>query len=85
MPAVKEQPVKSLGRWYKSTLSNKSRGVEVQNMVEEGLRAIDRTALPGKFKCWCLQFGLYPRISWPLMMYEVALIRVERIELRCSV
>lgn len=85
IPTVKEQPVKSLGRWYKSTLSDRSRGIEVQDMVEEGLKAIDRTALPGKFKCWCLQFGLYPRIAWPLMMYEVALTRVERIEQRCSV
>ena len=34
---------------------------------------------------WCLQYGLYPRLQWSLMMYEVGASRVERIEQRCSV
>ena len=53
--------------------------------AEDGLRAIDKTKLPGKFKIWCLQFSLYPRLSWPLMMYEVALSRVDMIERKCNV
>lgn len=36
-------------------------------------------ALPGKFKVWCLQFGMRPRIMWPCIS------RVERIERKCSV
>ena len=84
MPTVKEEPVKSLGRWYAGTLSDKSRGIAVMNQTEEGLKAIDRSKLPGKYKIWCLQFGLYPRIGWPLMMYEIALSRVEIIEQKCN-
>ena len=53
-------------------------------MVEEGLKAIDRTHLPGKFKCCRFAFGLYPRKTCPLMMYGVVLTRVERIEQRCA-
>ena len=84
MPTIEEEPVKSLGRWYAGTLTDKSRGVAIMNQAEEGLRAIDKTKLPGKFKIWCLQFALYPRLSWPLMMYEVAVSRVQMIEMRCN-
>ena len=85
MPTVKEEPVKSLGRWYEGTLSDKGRGKQVQEQCEEGLQSIDSSKLPGKYKTWCLQFGLYPRIAWPLLVYEVALSRVEIIEQKCSV
>ena len=84
MPTVKEEPVKSLGRKYEGTLTDRSRGKEIERTAEEGLRSIDGSKLPGKFKIWCLQFGLYPRLSWPLMIYEVALTRVESIERKCS-
>ena len=85
MPTVKEDPVKSLGRWYAGTLSDRSRGIEIQKQAEDGLKAIDATKLPGKYKVWCLQFALYPRLGWPLLIYEVALSRVEIIEQKCSV
>ena len=84
MPTVREQPVKSLGRWYAGTLTDRSRGVEVQRQAEEGLKAIDETKLPGKYKVWMLQFGLYPRLAWPLQIYEIALTRVETIEQKCN-
>ena len=84
MPTIKEEPVKSLGRWYAGTLSDRSRGVEIMNQAVEGLKAIDQTKLPGKYKIWCLQFALYPRLAWPLTMYEVALSRVEMIEKKCN-
>ena len=84
MPTVKEEPVKSLGRWYAGTLSDKSRGMEVMRQAEDGLKAIEGSKLPGKFKVWCLQYGLYPRLAWPLMIYEVALSRVEIIEQKCN-
>ena len=85
IPTVKEKPVKSLGRWYADTLSDRGRGVEIMKQAEEGLQKIDESKLPGKYKIWCLQFGLYPRLSWPLLIYEVALSRVEIIERKCSI
>ena len=43
-----------------------------------------RPQLPGgKFKLWCLQFGLYPRLLWPLMIYEVAESWAEMTEKKC--
>ena len=84
IPTVKEEPVKSLGRWYKGTVTDRSQGIEVQKVAEAGIQSIDKTALPGKFKCWCCQFGLFPRLIWPMVIYEVALSRVEIIEGRIS-
>ena len=84
MPTVKEQPVKSLGRWCSGTLSGRSQGVAVMQLAEHGLKAIDWTKLSGKHKIWCLQFALYPRLAWPLTTYEVALSRVESTERTCN-
>jgi hypothetical protein len=66
IPTVKEEPVKSLGRLYCGNLTDRSQGVEIFNQAKEGLVNIDHSKLPGKFKLWCLQFGLYPRLLWSL-------------------
>ncbi|VDI83152.1 Hypothetical predicted protein [Mytilus galloprovincialis] len=44
------------------------------------MRNIDKTGLPGKLKVWIYQHGLPPRISWPIMLYEITLTRVEKLE-----
>ncbi|MGH0170606.1 UNVERIFIED_CONTAM: hypothetical protein FKN15_059684 [Acipenser sinensis] len=41
---------------------------------------LDSSALPGKLKLWCFQFGLLPRLLWPLTVYEVSLTTVEKLE-----
>ena len=84
IPTVKQKPVKSLGRLYQGNLTDRSQGVAIQADAEQGLKAIANTKLPGNYKVWCLQFGLYPRLAWPLMIYEVTLSRVEIIEQKCS-
>ena len=76
--------MKSLGRLYGKSLSDRSQGREIQETAESGMKAIDNTSLPGKFKCWCLQFVLYARLLWPMMIYDLALSRIERIEQRCN-
>ena len=85
MPTIKEQPVKSLGRCYEGNFNDKSRGVQIERQLEDGLKAIDETKLPGKYKIWCLQFGLYLRIAWSLMMYETTASRVDIMEQKCNV
>ena len=85
IPTVKEEPVKSPGSWYEDGLSDRHKGMEIYRQAQDGLKSIDKTKLSGKCKVWCLQYGLYSRLQWPLMMYEVGASRVERIEQRCSV
>ena len=84
IPTLQEQPVKSLGRWYSHPLTDKHRGSEVQQLVTEGLQAIDNCGLPGKFKVWCFQFGLLPRILWPMQVYTITMTRVETMERKVS-
>ena len=80
IPTVREQPVKSLGRLYAFTLTDRHRRVEVQRTALEGLHAIEKSELPGKLKAWCFHHGLLPRLLWPLQIYEISLSRVETIQ-----
>lgn len=80
IPTVSEQPVKSLGRWYDSSLKDKDQVQQLRKDLSSGLQSIDNTQLPGKLKAWCLQFGLLPRMLWPLAVYEVPISTVEKLE-----
>ena len=42
--------------------------------------SIDMSLLPGRLKLWCLQFGLLPRLMWPLTTYEVPTSKVVKLE-----
>ncbi|MDG2555426.1 reverse transcriptase family protein, partial [Vibrio parahaemolyticus] len=80
IPTIREKSVKSLGRWYNVELNDEEQVVKFRKDVAEGLDRIDKSELPGKLKLWCLQFGLYPRLMWPLSIYEIPISVVERIE-----
>ena len=44
------------------------------------MEIIDKSGLPGKYKAWCYQHGILPRITWPLLMYEVPMTKVKSSE-----
>ena len=48
--------------------------------MQQGLRKIAKSDLPGKFKAWTFQHGLLPRLLWPLMVNEIPLSTVGKIE-----
>ena len=60
MPTIAEDPVKSLGRLYANSLHDRHEGIKIQELAEDGLRKIDITYLPGRFKVWCMQNALFP-------------------------
>ena len=62
------QPVKSIGRWYAIPLTDRHRSKDVCRQVEQGLRAIEDSGLPGRLEIWCFQFGLLPQLLWPLQV-----------------
>lgn len=80
IPTVNEEPVKSLGRRYDASLRDTNAVQEIREMADKGLQIIDRCRLIGKFKIWCLQFMLIPKLLWPLLIYEVSSSTVETIE-----
>ena len=84
MPTVSEEPVKSLGRWYDDSLKDTNRGKETKRMTEEGLETIEKCGLHGKYKVWCLQFMLIPKLLWPLLIYDICSSTVETIEAKIN-
>ena len=80
IPSVSDQPVRRLGHWYTKELRDTKSVAEIKGKLKEGLKAIDACSVPGKHKLWCLQFGLMPRLMWPLTVYEVAVSHVEHME-----
>ena len=80
IPLVSELPVKSLGRWYNASLKDKDQSDQLREETIKGLVSIDKTSLPGKLKLWCLEFGLLPHMMLPLMVYEIPMTKVEKLE-----
>ena len=84
IPTLAEEPVKSLGRLYNSSLKDTCASSNTQNMLVNGLQAIENSCLLGKFKLWCLQFMLIPKLLWPLLIYDIPISTVERFEAKIN-
>ena len=48
--------------------------------LENELLRLSIQLITPSLKLWCLQFGLLPRIRWPLPVYEVTISEVEKCE-----
>lgn len=66
IPTVAEKPVNSRGRWYHANLKDTEQVDQLRQDTMRCLESINKTMLPGRLKLWCLQFGLLPRMMWPL-------------------
>ncbi|KAI8517813.1 hypothetical protein Bbelb_038300 [Branchiostoma belcheri] len=84
IPAIAEQPIKSLGKKFDVKLSDKKNIEEFKQQMRDGLEAIENSELPGRYKVWCYQYGLLPRAVWPMTMYDIPLTVVEEVERRVS-
>lgn len=80
IPTVSEQPIKSLGRWYSASLKDRDQVKQIWQDIINSLENINKALLPGKLKLWCLQFGLLPRMMWPLTIYKIPVTTVEKME-----
>ena len=72
--------LRNLGRCYHASIKNCEQVQHLKQDVSSGLKNIDQSLLNGKLKLWCLQFGLLPRIMWPLTVVDFPLTRVENME-----
>ncbi|CAJ1061376.1 hypothetical protein ROHU_018794 [Xyrichtys novacula] len=84
IPVLAEQPLRSLGREYTADLSDKHMAAAVTDQLKEGLKRIDQSYLPGKFKVWCYQFTLYQRVMWPLKMCEITATTVTKLDAKAN-
>ncbi|GFO31537.1 reverse transcriptase [Plakobranchus ocellatus] len=60
------------------------RGAETLEFASESLLAISKCGLQGKFKIWCLQFMLIPKLLWPFLVYNIYSTTVEAIEAKIN-
>ena len=80
IPSIMDRPIKCLGKWYDVSLKDTNNISRTKNQLQDGLKLIYKTGLPGKFKAWLYQHGLLHRLVWPLMLYEIATSTVEGFE-----
>lgn len=80
IPTVTEKPVKSLGKWFDSSLKDTGSIKMMVAQVDEWMQQVEKSGLPGKFKAWIFQHGVLPRLLWPLLVYDVPLSTVETVE-----
>lgn len=64
IPLIEEDPVKCLGKWYDTTLNDRSRVSRTERQTEELLKKIECSGLQAKFKGSLFQHGLQPRLMW---------------------
>ena len=80
IPIIVDNPIKCLGKCFDASLKDKEAATKLKEQVDQGLKKIDGTLLPGKFKVWMYQHSLLPRLIWPLMLYELPTTAVEGLE-----
>ncbi|GFN92640.1 LOW QUALITY PROTEIN: reverse transcriptase [Plakobranchus ocellatus] len=80
IPTVSQEPV----RWYDSSMKVTRRGDETIELASESLLAINKCGLQDKFKTWCLQFMLIPKLLWRLLVYDICFTTVEAIEAKIN-
>mgnify|MGYP000694594110 CR=1 FL=1 len=82
--------VKQTFGWYEFDLQILlllEKGIHTKDLpyyMNLSLSSIEKSNLPAKYKAWCYQFGLLPRVSWQLTVYDVPLSPVEQMERKKS-
>ncbi|XP_061101211.1 uncharacterized protein LOC133130563 [Conger conger] len=84
IPTITEKPVKSLGKIFDSSLRDTSSIQSTCTELDGWLKTVDKSGLPGKFKAWVYQYGILPRILWPLLVYAFPISAVETLERKVS-
>ena len=69
IPTITEKPIKCLGKYYDYSLRDCNQIKDVSVKLKDWLRLIEDSNLPGRYKVWCFQFVLLPKLLWPLLMY----------------
>ena len=84
IPTVSEKPVKSLGKVFDCSLRDTTSIHSTCTELDGWFKSVDKSGLPGMYKAWVYQYGIFPRILWPLLVYAVPISTVETLEGRVS-
>ena len=84
IPSISTNPVRFLGRYITYKVNDKHQAEEFSQTVSKGLSLIDKSCHRGIEKVWILQHLLVPRLRWPLLIYEIPITIVIRLEQKIS-
>ena len=81
---VSDLLVKSLGCWYDESMKDTNQVKETSKTLQKGLLKIDHCPLQGKYKVWYLQHVFIQMLLWPLLVYEISMSAVEKMEAKIN-
>jgi hypothetical protein len=84
IPTIQDQRIRCLGKQYDSSLNDSGNLTNTKAQLYTWLKAIEHSQLLGRFKVWCFQFGIIPRLQWPFLLYDFPMSQVEGMERLCS-
>lgn len=84
IPTIQDQSIRCLGKQYDSSLTDSDNLISTKAQLNTWLKAVDRSRLLGRFKVWCFQYGIIPRLQWPFLLYDFPMSQVEGMERLCS-
>ena len=84
IPSVSEKPVRFLGKWMDDTISDKGGSNSLELQIDAGLEKLDKSHLLGVNKVWVLQFLLLQQVRWTIMIYDIPISVVEKLEKHIS-
>ena len=84
IPSLNEQPVKCLGKWYDGSLRDTENSRKTIHQLQDHLERVDKAPISGRYRAWIFQHGVMPRLTWPMLMYNISMTRVEEMERKAS-
>ena len=84
IPSIHSNPVRFLGRTINVSLSDKDAIEDFTERLLHGLSLIDKSSHRGIHKVWILQHLLIPRLRWPILIYEVSITTIIKLEQKFS-
>ena len=85
IPSIHSRPVKFLGRIIDGLISDRKYLDELEKKLLDGLNIIDASNFTASQKLWFLEHLVIPRIQWTILIYEVPISLVFRLEQKPSV
>ena len=85
IPSIHSKPVRFLGRIIDGSISDRKSLDELEKKLLDGLNIIDTSHFTGSQKLWFLQHLLITCIQWPILVYEVPISLVSKLEQKPSV
>ena len=84
IPSIAEKPVRCLGKKMDSSIRDTNASKQLEENIVDGLNILDKSFLLGTSKVWVLQFLLLQQVRWTIMIYDIPLSIVQRLEQRIS-